>query len=156
MNPSLAASAILEGILSWSTRVEHLTNSSSEIIDLSVESITVADYDNHPVANVNDHAVRISIMTEPFHWHFHPDSDETFLALEDGLFIDLENKQSSSHRDSSIPVRKKHSSSNKAGRKHVYQSHIRTGRAENTSISFPDLLRLSGLTALLEYMYIHI
>jgi len=29
-------------------------------------------------------------MTEPFAWHRHPDSDETFLAIEGGLFIDFD------------------------------------------------------------------
>lgn len=29
-------------------------------------------------------------MIEPYHWHCHPDSDESFLALEGGLFIDFD------------------------------------------------------------------
>ena len=31
-------------------------------------------------------------MTEAYHWHCHPDSDETFLALEGGLVIDLDDE----------------------------------------------------------------
>ena len=31
-------------------------------------------------------------MTEPYHWHCHPDSDESFLVLEGGLFIDLDDQ----------------------------------------------------------------
>ncbi len=62
------------------------------VINLSRESATTARYDNHPIATVNDHEVRISAMTEPYHWHCHPDSDETFLALEGGLFIDLDDR----------------------------------------------------------------
>jgi mannose-6-phosphate isomerase-like protein (cupin superfamily) len=31
-------------------------------------------------------------MTEPYHWHRHPDSDESFLALEGGLYIDLDDR----------------------------------------------------------------
>ena len=62
-----------------------------KVINLSHESSS-AGYDNHPIATVNDHEVRISTMTEPFHWHCHPDSDETFLALEGGLFIDLDDR----------------------------------------------------------------
>ncbi len=54
------------------------------------ESATTGRYDNHAIATVNDHEVRISTMTEPYHWHRHPDSDESFLALEGGLFIDLD------------------------------------------------------------------
>jgi hypothetical protein len=51
-----------------------------EVITLKAESSTHLKYDNHPIANVNDHVVRISTMTEPYHWHFHPNSDETFLV----------------------------------------------------------------------------
>jgi mannose-6-phosphate isomerase-like protein (cupin superfamily) len=61
------------------------------VVDLASESADPAkNYDNHPIANVNDHVVRISIMTQPYHWHCHPDSDETFLILEGGLFIDFD------------------------------------------------------------------
>jgi len=64
---------------------EHLP----KIITLKAESSRAA-YDNHPIANINDHVVRISTMTGPYHWHFHPNSDETFLAIEGRLAIDFE------------------------------------------------------------------
>jgi len=67
-------------------------NSSFEVISLSLESATTASYDNHRVAKVNDHEVRLSIMTEAYHWHSHPDSDESFLALEGGLYIDFNDR----------------------------------------------------------------
>jgi len=67
-------------------------NSSFEVISLSLESVTTASYDNHRVAKVNDHEVRLSIMTEAYHWHSHPDSDESFLALEGGLYIDFNDR----------------------------------------------------------------
>ncbi|MGO4214217.1 cupin domain-containing protein [Terriglobus sp. 2YAB30_2] len=63
-----------------------------EVINLSVESAGVDRYDNHPIATVNDHEVRISTMTEAYHWHSHPDSDECFLALEGGIYIDFEDR----------------------------------------------------------------
>jgi mannose-6-phosphate isomerase-like protein (cupin superfamily) len=69
-----------------------MQNSSFEVIDLSVESATAESYNNHPIANVNDHEVRISTMTEAYHWHCHPDSDESFLSLEGGLFIDFDDQ----------------------------------------------------------------
>lgn len=47
-------------------------------------------YGNFQIASVNDHVVRLSVMTEPFYWHAHPNSDETFLCVEGSLFIDLE------------------------------------------------------------------
>jgi mannose-6-phosphate isomerase-like protein (cupin superfamily) len=69
-----------------------MQNSSFEVINLSFESATGKSYDNHPIAKVNDHEVRISTMTEPYYWHCHPDSDESFLALEGGLFIDFDDR----------------------------------------------------------------
>lgn len=65
-------------------------NSSFGIIDLSRESAMAESYDNHPIARINDHEIRISTMTEAYHWHCHPDSDESFLALGGGLFIDFD------------------------------------------------------------------
>jgi mannose-6-phosphate isomerase-like protein (cupin superfamily) len=61
-----------------------------EIITLESESSTPSRYDNHPIATINDHVVRISTMTEPYHWHLHPNSDETFLVIEGRLAIDFE------------------------------------------------------------------
>jgi mannose-6-phosphate isomerase-like protein (cupin superfamily) len=29
-------------------------------------------------------------MTEPYYWHFHPNSDETFLVIEGRLAIEFE------------------------------------------------------------------
>jgi mannose-6-phosphate isomerase-like protein (cupin superfamily) len=71
---------------------QRLQNPSFEVISLSVESATDESYNNHPIANVNDHEIRISTMTEAYHWHCHPDSDESFLALEGGLFIDFDDR----------------------------------------------------------------
>jgi mannose-6-phosphate isomerase-like protein (cupin superfamily) len=67
-----------------------MADSLVRVVDLGRESATGARYENHSVASVNDHDVRISVMTEPYPWHSHPDSDECFLALEGGLFIDFE------------------------------------------------------------------
>jgi mannose-6-phosphate isomerase-like protein (cupin superfamily) len=69
-----------------------MRNPSSEVISLALESPRAARYDNHSIANVNDHEIRISTMTEPYEWHCHPDSDECFLALEGGLFIDFKDR----------------------------------------------------------------
>jgi mannose-6-phosphate isomerase-like protein (cupin superfamily) len=66
--------------------------SSFEVINLSRESDTPNSYDNHSIAKANDHEIRISVMTEPYRWHCHPDSDEIFLALEGGLFIDFDDR----------------------------------------------------------------
>jgi len=61
-----------------------------EVITLKAEYPTHLGYDNHPIAAANDHVVRIATMTEPYHWHFHPDSDEIFLVIEGRLSIDFE------------------------------------------------------------------
>jgi mannose-6-phosphate isomerase-like protein (cupin superfamily) len=65
---------------------EHLP----EVITLKAESSTHLGYDNHPIAQINNHVVRIATMVEPYHWHFHPNSDETFLLIEGRLCIDFE------------------------------------------------------------------
>jgi mannose-6-phosphate isomerase-like protein (cupin superfamily) len=70
---------------------------------METQSLTIIDiqqiaknndsiYTNLPLALVNDHVVRISIMTEPYFWHLHPNSDESFLVIEGSVFIDLEDK----------------------------------------------------------------
>ena len=69
-----------------------MSDSTLNVITLSAESPSAASYDNHPIAKVNDHEIRISTMTEPYHWHAHPDSDESFLALEGGLCIDFDDR----------------------------------------------------------------
>ena len=67
-------------------------NPSYAVVNLAAEASTSRVYDNHAVAAVNDHEVRISVMTEAYHWHCHPDSDETFLSVEGGLLIDLDDE----------------------------------------------------------------
>ncbi len=71
---------------------QRIQNSSFEVINLSFESAPAKSYDNHAIAKVNDHEVRISTMTEAYHWHCHPNSDETFLSLEGGLLIDFDDR----------------------------------------------------------------
>lgn len=61
-----------------------------EVVSLGSESSSEAGYDNHPIAKINDHVVRISVMTQPYHWHLHPNSDETFLVVEGRLKIEFE------------------------------------------------------------------
>ncbi len=63
-----------------------------KVIDVSSESAKFANYENHSIATVNDHEVRISVMTEPYAWHCHPDSDETFLAWEGGIYVDFDDR----------------------------------------------------------------
>nr|WP_067062729.1 cupin domain-containing protein [Mucilaginibacter sp. L294] len=62
------------------------------IIDINQEAATTEAYKNIPVAQVNDHVVRMGVMTEPYFWHLHPESDESFLVIEGSIFIDLEDR----------------------------------------------------------------
>lgn len=83
-----------------------IENSSSGVIHLASESATGQSYENHPVTTVNDHVVRISVMTQAYHWHRHPDSDETFLVLEGGLLIDLDDRTVELHPGNMFTVRR--------------------------------------------------
>jgi quercetin dioxygenase-like cupin family protein len=60
------------------------------VVRLPQEALTDARYENHIVSDVNDHVVRISVMTEPYPWHRHPNSDETFIVLEGSLLLQFE------------------------------------------------------------------
>jgi len=57
---------------------------------LALSRAITAPYDNRPLTQVNDHEVRMGIMTEPYDWHRHPDSDETFLTIDGDLIIEFE------------------------------------------------------------------
>lgn len=59
-------------------------------ITLTSESSSQLSYDNHPIAYVNNHVVRISVMTRTYQWHSHPNSDETFLVIEGHLKIEFD------------------------------------------------------------------
>jgi len=64
---------------------------SADIITLHEFPVQdMAGYQNLTLTQVNDHSVRLSIMTNPFYWHYHPNSDETFLVIEGSLLLDLE------------------------------------------------------------------
>lgn len=63
---------------------------SLTVVDVHQQTKETNSYANFPLALVNDHVVRVSVMTEPFYWHLHPNSDETFLAVEGSLYIDLD------------------------------------------------------------------
>jgi mannose-6-phosphate isomerase-like protein (cupin superfamily) len=63
------------------------------VIDIEqATAVTDGAYTNFPLSFMNDHVVKASVMTEDFYWHYHPNSDETFLVTEGCLLIDLENE----------------------------------------------------------------
>ena len=62
------------------------------VIDIEQETAGLSSYKNIPLSLFNDHVVRVGVMTEPFYWHYHPNSDETFMGIEGTLLIDLEDR----------------------------------------------------------------
>lgn len=50
-------------------------------------------YHNVSLAKINDHEIRMSVMTEQFRWHRHPDSDETFYGIDGELVIEFEERE---------------------------------------------------------------
>ena len=60
------------------------------LVDPGALSASVADpYRNVSLGVVNDHEIRMSVMTAPFQWHRHPDSDETFYGIDGQLIIEF-------------------------------------------------------------------
>jgi len=55
----------------------------SRMVELSREA-----YFNTVVSGVNDHVVRVSLMTTAYRWHSHPNSDETFIGVEGVVVIE--------------------------------------------------------------------
>jgi len=65
-----------------------------ELIDLGLKAQELGgNYENVVIAHNNDHVIRMSRMTEPYFWHLHPDSDETFLGVEGVLILELEHRR---------------------------------------------------------------
>jgi Mannose-6-phosphate isomerase len=50
-------------------------------------------YRNVSLGPVNDHEIRLSVMTEQFRWHRHPNSDETFLGVDGELVIEFSDRE---------------------------------------------------------------
>jgi mannose-6-phosphate isomerase-like protein (cupin superfamily) len=62
------------------------------LIDLArVAARAGGSYANFVLTRVDDHVVRMSVMTQPFYWHRHPDSDETFLVVEGEVLLETAN-----------------------------------------------------------------
>ena len=65
-----------------------------ELLDPRKLSKAVRDrYHNCSLTTFNDHEARLSVMTEPFRWHHHPDSDETFMGIEGELIIEFDQRE---------------------------------------------------------------
>jgi mannose-6-phosphate isomerase-like protein (cupin superfamily) len=60
---------------------------------LALSQAITAAYQNCSIARVNDHEIRMSVMTSGFPWHRHPDSDETFYAIDGELILEFEDRE---------------------------------------------------------------
>jgi mannose-6-phosphate isomerase-like protein (cupin superfamily) len=65
-------------------------NPDFRLVDpLELSRAVTEAYLNISLGAVNDHEIRLSVMTEQFRWHRHPDSDESFLGVDGGLVIEF-------------------------------------------------------------------
>lgn len=62
------------------------------VIDIQQITSEISVPANLALTFANDHVVRVSVMTAPYFWHYHPDSDETFLVVDGSVWIDLEHQ----------------------------------------------------------------
>jgi mannose-6-phosphate isomerase-like protein (cupin superfamily) len=68
-----------------------MTQTPDILIDpLALSRLVTDDYSNVSLGNVNDHEIRMSVMTEQFRWHRHPHSDEAFYGVDGELIIEFE------------------------------------------------------------------
>ena len=71
-----------------------MTETPATLVDpLALSRLVTDEYSNVSLGNVNDHEIRMSVMTEQFRWHRHPDSDETFYGVEGELLIEFEDRE---------------------------------------------------------------
>lgn len=64
------------------------------LIDALTLSRAVTEaYRNVSLGKVNDHEIRMSVMTEQFRWHRHPDSDESFFGVDGELVIEFADRE---------------------------------------------------------------
>jgi mannose-6-phosphate isomerase-like protein (cupin superfamily) len=63
-------------------------------------------YHNQRIEAVNDHEIRMSVMTCAFPWHRHPDSDETFFCIDGELVIEFSDGEVPLHPGEFITVPK--------------------------------------------------
>jgi mannose-6-phosphate isomerase-like protein (cupin superfamily) len=79
--------------------------SSIAKIDLHREATSATgDWKNWVLTNVNDHVVRLSVMTRDFHWHRHTNSDEVLMPVEGSLIVDFEDQTMTVHAGEFVRV----------------------------------------------------
>jgi len=69
-------------------------SSPAALVDpLALSRAVTEAYRNVSLGVVNDHEIRMSVMTEQFAWHRHPDSDETFFGVDGELVVEFPDSQ---------------------------------------------------------------
>jgi mannose-6-phosphate isomerase-like protein (cupin superfamily) len=64
--------------------------SASAVVDIRSEQAAVTEsYRNQVLVNVNTDCLRLAVFEGEYRWHYHPDSDELFLAVAGTLQIDF-------------------------------------------------------------------
>jgi mannose-6-phosphate isomerase-like protein (cupin superfamily) len=84
------------GLSSQFSRMQKRTNAlraTKAINPLNESGLVAETYHNCRLAAVNDHEIRMSVMTSGFEWHNHPRSDEAFLVIEGELLIEFEDRK---------------------------------------------------------------
>ena len=71
-----------------------MTEENKSVIDpLALIREVHEPFRNVSLGPVNDHEIRMSVMTEQFRWHRHPDSDETFYGVDGELIIEFPDRE---------------------------------------------------------------
>ena len=72
---------------------DHQSQRPQPIDPLTLSRLVEEPYHNRSLVRVNDHEIRMSVMTEQFRWHRHPSSDETFYGVDGELVIEFEDRE---------------------------------------------------------------
>jgi mannose-6-phosphate isomerase-like protein (cupin superfamily) len=67
----------------------------SNIDEIDIRKLTdpvQSGYYNEAIIAVNDHVIRVSVMTSGYPWHLHPNSDETFIVMEGTLVLETKDQ----------------------------------------------------------------
>jgi mannose-6-phosphate isomerase-like protein (cupin superfamily) len=64
----------------------------SEIDIRKLTEVIQSGYFNETITAVNDHVIRVSVMTSGYAWHRHPNSDEAFIVMEGTLVLETQDK----------------------------------------------------------------
>ena len=82
-----------------------MTEETKAVIDpLALSREVNEPYRNVSLGPVNDHEIRMSVMTQQYRWHRHPDSDETFFGVDGELMIEFEDGEVTLHAGEFVTV----------------------------------------------------